>query len=801
MRARRTWALAVGVILAGAAAVQAAASDWPGLRGPAYDGAAREGQLLSKRGGGLAVGWKVAVGSGYSAVAVADGIAVTMFMSGADDVIAAFAVDTGKEVWRTRIGEAYKGHDGSHDGPVSTPAIADGRVFGLDPGGDLVALSAKEGKEIWRKSLTAEFGSEAPHYGFSTSPIVVDGVLVVEVGGKDGKSIVGFDAATSKALWNAGDDAVEYQSPAAALVAGEMQVVAVAAKKLYGIAPRTGKVLWSYEHQGEDAVPGGGSMIPVPAGPGRFLLMNKSDSSSMLEVKRGKELDYEVREVWSSNSIRGSYVTPVYHDGHLYGISGRILTCVDAATGETKWRSREPGDGFPTLVGDQLAIITKPGTLHVVKAAPDAYQELASLPLFDEHSWSQVAFAGDNLFVRSMGHLARVDVVAATPVAAAAPAWLAATEFGRFLAELERAPDREAAVEAWLARQKSFPVIEGPDLVHFIYHGEATDVGIVGDHIGARREDPMTHVAGTHLFYSSARLEPDAAVLYGFLVDYGEPSKDPRNPRGAKGSFGDVSLLTMPAWRGAGATVAADDARRGRLEPVDWESKIDEGKTRRLQVYLPSGYDASRERRYPVAYVLDGKAALDDGGMANVLDRAIGDGVEPLVAVFIMPREDDKGPVRMPPDKYLEMLTQEIVPLVDGRFRTVADRSARASVGIGRTGGIALEGAMKHADLFARAGSLSGRFSFDPATAPPDALPTAEEKPFTLYVGWGTYDMRSPHEAWDLSRDNRLVFARLRERGYHPAGGEAPIGNGWVLWRERAGELFAALYPASKNAT
>jgi len=789
------------VILAGAAAGQPAATDWPGLRGPAYDGAAREAQLLGARGGGLAVGWKVALGSGYSAVAVADGIAVTMFMSGADDVIAAFAVDSGKEVWRTRIGEAYKGHDGSHDGPVSTPAIGDGRVFGLGPRGDLFALHATDGKEIWRTNLTAEFGSEAPHYGFSTSPIVVDGVLVVEVGGKDGKSIVGFDAATGKVLWNAGDDAVEYQSPAAALVAGEMQVVAVAAKKLYGIAPRTGKVLWSHEHQGEDAVPGGGSMIPVPAGPGRFLLMNKSDSSSMLEVRRGKELDYEVREVWSSNSIRGSYVTPVYHDGHLYGISGRILTCVDAATGETKWRSREPGDGFPTLVGDQLAIITKPGTLHVVKAAPDAYQELASLPLFDEHSWSQVAFAGDNLFVRSMGHLARVDVVAATPVAAAAPAWLAATGFGRFLAEVERAPDREAAVAGWLERQKSFPVVEGPDVVHFIYHGDANDVGIVGDHIGARREDPMTRVAGTKLFYSSIRMEPDAAVTYGFLVDYGEASKDPLNPRGGKGNFGDVSLLTMPAWRDAGATLAAEGAKRGRLEAVEWESAVDEGKPRRLQVYLPSGYDASGDRHYPSAYILDGKAALEDGGMANVLDRAQGDGVEPLIGVFILPREDDKGPVRMQPDKYREMLTKEIIPLVDGRFRTVADRGARGSVGIGRTGGFAVDIAIKHHDLFTRAGSLSGRFWFDPTTAPPDALPTADEKPLTLYVGWGTYDLRSPHEAWDVSRDNRLVFARLRERGYHPAGGEAPLGTGWAIWRERAGELFAVLYPAQKNAS
>ncbi|NIM62860.1 MAG: hypothetical protein GTO30_14805, partial [Acidobacteria bacterium] len=59
-----------------------------------------------------------------------------------------------------------------------------------------------------------------------------------------------------------------------------------------------------------------------------------------------------------------TYVTPALHEGYLYGMSGRIFTCVDAASGETKWRSRQPGDGFPTVVGDKLVVITKPGSLH-----------------------------------------------------------------------------------------------------------------------------------------------------------------------------------------------------------------------------------------------------------------------------------------------------------------------------------------------------------------------------------------------------------------------------------------------------
>ena len=98
---------------------------------------------------------------------------------------------------------------------------------------------------------------------------------------------------------------------------------------------------------------------------------------------------------------------PVYHDGYLYGMNNKIFTCVDAATGETVWRSREPGDGFPTLVGDHLVIMTKPGMLRVAKASPEGYDEVTTLELFDEHSWSAPSYAAGHIYARSMGYRLR----------------------------------------------------------------------------------------------------------------------------------------------------------------------------------------------------------------------------------------------------------------------------------------------------------------------------------------------------------------------------------------------------------
>jgi enterochelin esterase-like enzyme/outer membrane protein assembly factor BamB len=804
----------VVAVLAAAVPRAAASSAWPGFRGPESDGSV-EGSLLGDGGSGLAVGWKRALGSGYSSVVVGEGKVVAMFADGDADVVAAFDSDSGKELWRYRIGDIYKGHDGSHDGPISTPLIAGGRVFGLGAWGDLFAVDVADGRQVWAKQIADEYGAVKPYYGFTSSPILVDGVLVLQIGATEGKAIAGFDPADGKLLWTAGDDGVEYQSPIAATLGGRTMVLAATNAKLFGIDPAGGEVLWSYEHGGDDRAMGGRTIVPLPAGDDRFLIMNKVDASTMLKISAGTEVAYEVSELWSNNTIRGSYVQPVYHDGHVYAISGRILTCVDAATGETRWRSREPGDGFLTLVGGQLVVATKAGGLYVVRATPDGYEQLAGIDLFEENAWSEVAFADGHLFARSMSELARVDVASAVADRGGAGAWLADTEFGAFLGAVHAADDKQAVVDAFFAETRSFPIVEGPDLAHFVFRGEADDVGIVGDMLGARREDPMHRVDGTDLFYYSMRLEPDAAVTYGFLKDFGDEAEaDPLNPEGADGVFGEVSWLSMPAWRKPGHVEGAAATRRGRLEELPWEPRFEEEvrgedgeptgeketKTvkRTVQVYLPAGFDPSGDRRYPTVYVIGGQSALEDGLMKNSLDNLIGDSVEPLIAVFIMREEGAERENVRPFPRFLSMLAESLVPMIDERFPTATDPGHRGLLGMGGAGAPAILGGLSHPDVFGRVGMQSAVL-FGVSVAELLGGVGAAERPLTIYQSWGTYDLRSPHEAWDMAEDNRRAFAALREAGYRPAGGELPMGHGWRCWRAQTDEMLEALFPLPRT--
>ncbi|NIM62861.1 MAG: PQQ-binding-like beta-propeller repeat protein, partial [Acidobacteria bacterium] len=101
--------------------------------------------------------------------------------------------------------------------------------------------------EVWSTHLVDDHGAKKPHYGFTTAPVLVDEVLVVEIGAEDGKAIAGFDPANGKLLWSLGEDKINYQSPVVAKIGGKNQVVAAGDTKIFGVDAGDGKILWEFE--------------------------------------------------------------------------------------------------------------------------------------------------------------------------------------------------------------------------------------------------------------------------------------------------------------------------------------------------------------------------------------------------------------------------------------------------------------------------------------------------------------------------------------------------------------------------
>ncbi|MDX2200224.1 MAG: PQQ-binding-like beta-propeller repeat protein [Phycisphaerae bacterium] len=797
-----------------ALAAAPAPTDWPAFRGPRGDGISNcPSRLANPSPIELREAWKVKIGSGYAGIAVAGGQLATGFSDGKNDVLAMFDAKSGREQWRLTLGPTYEGHDGSHTGPIATPIIADGRVIMLGAFGELVAADASTGKELWRVDIVKEYQARPPRYGFGASPLLMDGTLIVAVGA-EGALAIGLDPASGKLRWKCGSDTVQFQSPLAVEWEKQQRLLLPGDGRFVLADAATGKPIW------ERALPQR-IFTPVVVWGDRALLSDREESK-VVSLTQETKLDppasapasapampaTKTALLWQDRSLRNSYNVPIYLDGHLYAYTTRFLTCVSADDGSVKWRSRDPGDGFLVVCDNHLVVVTKEGSLHVAPVTPKEYVERASIKLFNDLVWTHPSFADGSIYVRSLGELARVDIAdaGAAPVAAK-HGDATAGGFAGLLARLEGAADKTALIDEFMATVKEFPLIEGRDTVHFLFRGEAKDVAVASDLFGARQEKAMTHVPGTDLFYCTAKLEPTARLNYCFIKDYQE-SQDPRNPRQTMSfvvgrdmemSFGrggglPMNWFAMPEWKAPAFLRDLPEAQRGKIEPRELQAK-GFATPIKMSVYLPTAYTADSAKRFPTAYIQNGRGAIDIAQWPKALDALIADGrIPPIVAVFL---EMPQGP-RDDPEAGEKALADIVVPFVDANFRTIAQRDARASIGMGLGGLNALASAFQAPATFGLIGVQSPMLFDGARQGLIAAAPEASAHRLRYYQEWGKYDLRNPHENWDMAAFNRDFAKKMQEKGHTVLGQEVIDGTDWESWKNRTDRVLIALFGEPK---
>jgi hypothetical protein len=619
-------------------------------------------------------------------------------------------------------------------------------------------------------------------------------------------TVLGFDVATGDVRWSVGREPVVAPSPVALVLAGTSMVVASGAEHVFGIDAGSGEVIWEYSHEGT-GYRGQGSLVPVGLDGDRIFLAHDDDASQVIGIRpEGDGITAEL--VWHDRTIRNSYNVAVHHEGFIYAYSARSLVCVDATSGELQWRTRSPADGFITLAGDTMMILTKDGSLHAVRATPEGYDELASATIFDELTWAMPSVAYGDVFARSLNEVVRVDLHGgdgapqAATVSSSMPRSLdpGDGEFGRFIRAVELADDPAPMIDAFLAAHPKLPLIEGTDLVHFVYRGDEEVMAIAGDHIGARQEAPMVRVGTTDLFYYSARILPDARISYVFNRET-DAIRDPHNPLGTETLIFDadrefsstgrpllVSELRMPKWELPRHLREPDPATRGSLEPLIISS-LEFGEVV-FQVYLPRGYAVSDER-YPVVYY-HGPTPRELSAVPRGLDNLIADGdLRPVIAVF------SEAPLPSTP-AYTDFWGDELVPAVDARYRTIANADGRVGVGgdLGTLHSVFI--AFERPEMTSGLGLHSIAFLDSDWDALDPFLETAVERPLRIYLDWGSYSMHNPQEGWDLRTESVRYWKEFERLGFTMTGGEAPDSDGWASWRNRADVMLRALLPNSE---
>src|ERR671917_166881 len=160
------------VLVAGACALLLCASagaqtngEWPQWRGASRDGVSKETGLLKQwPEGGPPLAWKAqGAGTGYSSLAVSKGRVYTMGLRGDREYVIAFDARTGKELWATAHGGAYRDRRG--DGPRGTPTVDGDRVYSLGGHGDLSSIDAATGRVVWTMNVLRQFGGSNITWG------------------------------------------------------------------------------------------------------------------------------------------------------------------------------------------------------------------------------------------------------------------------------------------------------------------------------------------------------------------------------------------------------------------------------------------------------------------------------------------------------------------------------------------------------------------------------------------------------------------------------------------------------------
>jgi hypothetical protein len=366
---------------------------WPGFRGPARDSIIRGVRIETDWSASPPVElWRRPIGPGWSSFAVRGNFLYTQEQRGNEEVVACYKVTTGEPVWRHRDEARFFESNGGA-GPRATPTLSDGRVYTFGATGILNALGAADGAVLWSRNVASDTGKKVPDWGFSSSPLVVDDVVVAAAAGQ----LVAYDLASGAPRWFGPKGGDGYSSPQMFTIDGVPQVLLVRAAGATSVAPANGTLLWEHQWSGY------GIVQPALVSDGDVLLAGgETMGMRRIAVAHGPG-GWTVEERWTSAALKPYFNDFVVHDGHAFGFDGRILACIDLTDGKRKWKGGRYGNGQLVLLADQdvLQVLSEEGELALVAAVADQFRELARFPAIEGKTWNHPVLAGDVLLVRN----------------------------------------------------------------------------------------------------------------------------------------------------------------------------------------------------------------------------------------------------------------------------------------------------------------------------------------------------------------------------------------------------------------
>lgn len=385
----------------------AATLDWPQFMGPDRNCIAQDVKGLPSTFDEKTVRqlWVLDLGSGFAAPVIFNGSVFILDREGNErDVLRRIDLVTGREQWRFAYPAPGKL---DYNGSRQSPAVDEKMVYTIGPFGHMHGVRIEDGKPVWSAHLIKDWGGEFPHWGVAQSPLLMGDKIVIAPWGKRA-AVAALDKATGKPVWtspNPDGIVLDYQSPVPMLV-GERQTIVASGKEGYtiGVDAATGARLWTYKgYKCRHHIPS-----PAVLDGGRILLTGGYGAgAAMIQIA---EIDgkWTVREIWKGFGVASKIPQPIIYGGYIYSNSSDNrggLRCTDQ-NGNVVWDSKNKRVVFDMgnliLVEGMIFIVDgKSGSLHIVKADPEAYKEVGRLfPLSGKEIWAPLAYSDGKLVLR-----------------------------------------------------------------------------------------------------------------------------------------------------------------------------------------------------------------------------------------------------------------------------------------------------------------------------------------------------------------------------------------------------------------
>lgn len=369
---------------------------WPGFRGPHRDSVIHGVRIATDWSASPpTLMWRRPIGPGWSSFAVQGDHLYTQEQRGEDEIVACYRVSTGEPVWRHRDAVRFWESEGGA-GPRATPTLHDGRVYAFGATGILNALDAATGRRLWSRNVASDTGRRIPDWGFASSPLIVDDLVVVAASG----TLAAYGLESGEPRWRGPSYGGSYSSPHLATLDGVRQIVQLGGPGAFSVSPADGVVLW--EHTWEP----GAIVQPAMTSDGDIVVNTLGAAGGLgtrrLSASHGSD-GWHLEERWTSIGLKPYFNDFVIHKGHAFGFDGSILASINLADGTRNWKGGRYGNGQMILLSDQdvLLVISEDGELALVSATTDQYRELARFPALNAKTWNHPVLVDDVLLIRN----------------------------------------------------------------------------------------------------------------------------------------------------------------------------------------------------------------------------------------------------------------------------------------------------------------------------------------------------------------------------------------------------------------